>query len=325
MRDDVSDHFDGKRFFNPNAHTEKTLRDMMRMFGNDPTRVSVPWPERVENRAFPPPPKSVSAGQIAITYVGQATFLLQFDDINILTDPNFSKRASPVPWAGPKRVRPPGVAFNHLPPIHYVLLSHNHYDHMDLPTLRRLRNKSSARIITGLGNGCYLARKGIRKSVELDWWQAYEPRPEVRITYVPAQHWSNRGLFDRRRMLWGGHVIQAPVGRIYFAGDSGYPGYFGEIKTRLGSPNIALLPIGAYEPRWFMASHHMNPDEAVRAHVNLGARLSIGMHFATFRLTDEAIDAPVQALEVALREHQISPDAFRVPEFGETMYWTEGL
>jgi L-ascorbate metabolism protein UlaG (beta-lactamase superfamily) len=143
----------------------------------------------------------------------------------------------------------------------------------------------------------------------------------MRITYVPAQHWSSRGIFSRRRMLWGGHVVEIPAGRLYFAGDSGYPGHFREIGQCVGQPDIALLPIGAYEPRWFMAAQHMNPDEAVRAHLDLGARLSIAMHFATFRLSQEAINAPVDALEVARRQHGVSSEAFRVPDFGETIYW----
>jgi L-ascorbate metabolism protein UlaG (beta-lactamase superfamily) len=323
MSSAVSDHFDGKRFFNPAVDTDKSFRDLLRMLRGDGLRMPVPWPPRVDNRSFPPPPPSVPPDQIAVTYIGQATFLLQCAGFNILTDPTFSERASPVRWAGPKRVRDPGVAFGHLPPIDLVLLSHNHYDHMDLSTLRRLRRRWNPPIVTGLGNGRYLARKGIRQCIELDWWQSCEPRSGVHITYVPAQHWSSRGFFDRRRMLWGGHVLRVPGGRVYFAGDSGYPGHFCEIGQRLGAPDIALLPIGAYEPRWFMSSQHMNPHEAVRAHLDLGARLSVAMHFATFRLSDEALDAPVQALEIARQEHGVSPEAFRVPEFGETWHWSK--
>src|SRR5262249_9155358 len=161
---------------------------------------------------------------IALTHIGQATFLLQFGGLNILTDPNFSERASPVGWAGPKRVRDPGVALERLPRIDLILLSHNHYDHMDLPSLRRLRYRWNPPLVTGLGNGRYLAGKTLRKCVELDWWESWDPKPGVCVYYVPAQHWSSRGFFSRRRMLWGGHVIQAPAGRVYFAGDTGYPG-----------------------------------------------------------------------------------------------------
>jgi L-ascorbate metabolism protein UlaG (beta-lactamase superfamily) len=315
-----SDHFDGKKFFNPAIDTDKTLKDFLRILrGGGRTPVS-PWPKQVDNPNFPPPPDSVSAGEIAVTYIGHATVLLQFLGSNVLTDPNFSERAGPFNWLGPRRVRNPGVAFENLPPIDIVLLSHNHYDHMDLPSLRRLRERWNPPIVTGLGNGAYLARKGISGSIELDWWQQCEPRPGLRITYVPAQHWSSRGLFDRRRMLWGGHMVGSEAGRVYFAGDTGYPGHFGEIRKRFGPPDVALLPIGAYEPRWFMAAQHINPEEAVRAHRELEARFSVAIHFGTFRLSEEAIDEPVAALQAALQEHGVSAAAFRVPGFGETLY-----
>jgi L-ascorbate metabolism protein UlaG (beta-lactamase superfamily) len=312
----VSDHCDGRRFFNPHVDTDKSPADLHRWRA---TRQPAPWPSRVENETLPPPPDAAAPGEIVATHIGQATFLLQLDGANVLTDPIFSRRASPVRWAGPTRVRDPGVAFADLPRIDLVLLSHNHYDHMDLPSLRRIRRRWRAPIVTGLGNGRYLRWHGIGGAIELDWWGAAEPRPGMRVTYVPAQHWSKRGLFDGRRMLWGGHVIEAQGARVYFAGDTGYPGHFREIRERLGRPDIALLPIGAYEPRWFMGPQHMNPDDAVRAHLDLDARRSLAMHFATFHLTDEAIDAPVQALDVALRAHGVSPQAFRVPRFGEPL------
>jgi L-ascorbate metabolism protein UlaG (beta-lactamase superfamily) len=174
--------------------------------------------------------------------------------------------------------------------------------------------------VAGLGNARLLASHGLEHVTELDWWQSIELRPDVRLTFVPAQHWSGRAFGDRRRMLWGGYWFDAPGGRVYFAGDTGYPAQFREIRRRLGAPTIALLPIGAYEPRWFMAPQHVNPEEAVRAHLDLGARLSIGMHFATFhQLSDEAMDAPVRALAVALQGHDVSADAFRVLGFGETL------
>jgi L-ascorbate metabolism protein UlaG (beta-lactamase superfamily) len=195
---------------------------------------------------------------------------------------------------------------------------------MDLPTLRRLRERWNPRIVTGLGNARYLARKQITGAIELDWWERCEPKTGLGVTYVPAQHWSSRTLFDRRRMLWGGHMIESPQGRVYFAGDTGYPGHFGEIRNRLGPPDIALLPIGAYEPRWFMAPQHINPEAAVRAHKQLEARLSVAIHFGTFRLSEEAIDDPVAELKAALSAHEIPSAQFRVPEFGETFYWRGG-
>ena len=312
----LSDHFDGQRFFNPGANRDKGWRELLRWRRS---RRPAPWPNQVANGSFPPPPDTVPPGQIAITYIGQATLLLQVNGVTLLTDPIFSDRA--MAWFGPKRVRPPAVALDRLPPIDCVLLSHNHYDHMDLPSLRRLRDRGDPPIVTGLGNGRYLERKGLPHCVELDWWQAWQPRPDLSVRYVPARHWSSRHPFDRRRMLWGGHMVTAPAGRLYFAGDTAYSPHFQEIGRRLGAPDIALLPIGAYEPRWFMADQHIDPDEAVRAHRDLGAGLSIAMHFGTFPLADEAIDAPPQALALARHRHGVAAEAFRVPGFGETITW----
>jgi L-ascorbate metabolism protein UlaG (beta-lactamase superfamily) len=313
----MSQHFDGKRFFNPGLpRSNRRFGDFLRWQLSGQRR---PWPPQASQPPAPPPAASVAADRIAATFVGHATFLIQTAGLNILTDPVFSDRASPIAWAGPRRVRPPALRFDDLPPIHAVLVSHNHYDHMDLPTLRRLHERWRPTIVTGLGNGRYLSRRGLGETVELDWWQGWSPRPEVTITFVPVQHWSRRGLRDTRQTLWGGHVVAAPAGRVFFAGDTAYPAYFRDIKDRLGAPDMALLPIGAYEPRWFMGGQHMNPDDAVRAHLDLGARLSIAMHFATFHLTDEAIDEPVRHLAEARERHEVAAEAFRVPAFGETI------
>lgn len=314
-RPQASDHCDGERFFNPGIDTDKRLGDLLRWrFSRRPAR----WPSCIADDD-PPLPEAPRPGEVSITYIGHATLLLRFAGVTVLTDPVFSERASPFRWLGPKRVRAPAIALDDLPKIDAVVLSHNHYDHMDLPSLRQLRDRWNPPVVTGIGNGRYLAARGVRNVTELDWWERAEAAPALSIAYVPAQHWSRRRLWDTNRMLWGGHVIEAGGARVYFAGDTGYPGHFSAIAQRLGAPDVALLPIGAYEPRWFMAPQHMNPLEAVRAHRDLGARLSIAMHFATFPLTDEAIDAPATALAAARIELGIAEADFRVPGFGETI------
>jgi L-ascorbate metabolism protein UlaG (beta-lactamase superfamily) len=311
----ANDHCDGKRFFSPGVATDKGLGDFLRWRFS---RKAAPWPQWIVDD-HPPSLEPLRPGEFAVTFIGHATLLLRLPGFAVLTDPIFSERASPIGWMGPKRVRAPAIGLDDLPRIDVVLLSHNHYDHMDLPSLRRIRDLWNPPIVTGIGNGAYLATKGLRNAIELDWWERTEPLPRLSIVYVPAQHWSRRRPWDTNRMLWGGHVVEAGGARVYFAGDTGYPAQFGEIARRLGAPDMALLPIGAYEPRWFMAPQHMNPDEAVRAHLDLGARLSIAMHFATFPLTDEAIDAPAAALATARKAHGVAEQSFRIPAFGETI------
>jgi len=312
----VSDHFDGRRYHNPGRAGARSLWQVIRWAL---TRRKRPWPRWVDDPPRPAPPPRVAAHEIAVTFVNHATFLLQLGGVNVLTDPIWSERASPVQWAGPRRVRRPGVAFEQLPPIDVVLVSHTHYDHLDLPTLLRLERRDAPRIVTGLGNRRFLNRRGLAKVEELDWWQTFSFRDSVRFTMTPAQHFSRRGLFDHNATLWGGFWIEYGAKKLFFAADTAYNGHFREIRERLGSPDVALLPIGAYEPRWFMAAAHMNPEEAVQAHLDLGAALSVAMHFGTFQLTDEPIDEPVRALRESLARHGISDGTFRVLEFGETL------
>lgn len=314
----VSDHFDGTLFFNPGVSTDKSLVDLLRW---QRRRVRAPWPKTVDNPPAAPPPTVVAPDAMALTFIGQSTYLIRTADCVLLTDPIFSNRASPFGFAGPKRVRPPGVALADVPRVDIILLSHNHYDHMDLATLRTLHARWRPLIVTGLGNGAYLERKGIPGALELDWWGMCNPVAGVRITYVPAQHWSSRTGRDRRRMLWGGHVVECGAGRLYFAGDTAYFNGFNLIRDRCGTPDVALLPIGAYEPRWFMKSQHMNPAEAVRAHRELGASLSLSMHWGTFQLTDEGIDAPLQALAAAVEKQGVPPERFLAPPPGTTVEW----
>jgi L-ascorbate metabolism protein UlaG (beta-lactamase superfamily) len=307
------DHFDGSRFFNPHAPEGKSLQDVRRWRR---TRQKTPWPERIDDPSFPPPGRA-APDRISATFIGHSTFLVQIGGVRVLTDPIWSERCSPVRFAGPRRARRPGQNLDALPGVDLLLVTHNHYDHMDLPTLRQVRKRWAPRVATGLGNARHLAKAGISTAVELDWWQSTELAGAL-VTYVPAQHFSSRGLHDRNQCLWGGFVIEAGGAVVYFAGDSGYCPHFAEIGHRFPRIDLALLPIGAYEPRWFMRQQHVNPDEAVRAHLDLRSRRSLGMHFGTFQLTDEAIDAPVLALRHAQAAAGLSDADFGVLAFGET-------
>lgn len=316
----VSDHCDGRRFFNPLGRLQaRGFSELPRWwYQRLVLRQGSRWPRTVPAPPAPTLPTAVPAGHVAITFIGHATFLLQLPGMNILTDPIFATRAGPFGLLGPKRVRPPALRLEQLPRIDVVLLSHNHYDHLDLATLRALARQHRPRIVTTLGNSAWLEARGVPAAVELDWWQRHPALPELTVTCTPAQHFTARTPWDRCRTLWGGFLLQAPTGSIYFAGDTGWAPFFTEIKNRLGSPDLALLPIGAYEPRWFMEAVHMTPDEAVRAHLALGARRSIGMHFGTFQLTDEAMNAPLEALAVARETYGINPVDFSTRPCGET-------
>jgi L-ascorbate metabolism protein UlaG (beta-lactamase superfamily) len=309
-----SDHFDGTRFFNPDMRTGRSFKDFLRW---QRTRQRTQWPAWVENRARPALPPTLESGQIALTFINHITFLLQFRGLNILTDPVYSQRVSPFRAVGPKRVRDPGLAFDQLPPIHLVLITHNHYDHLDIETLLRLEEAHSPRFITSLGNRAFLQEFGLTSVDELDWWQSVEAA-DATVTLTPAQHWSSRRPRNRNRTLWGGFMVRASKRLVYFAGDTGYWKHFRAIREKSGQVDLALLPIGAYEPRWFMSDQHMNPDDAVRAHLDLEAKMSVGTHFGCFQLTDEGIDDPPRELAAARERHGVPSDAFQVLETGET-------
>jgi L-ascorbate metabolism protein UlaG (beta-lactamase superfamily) len=274
------------------------------------------WPARVDQPAQRPP--GLDGAAAVVTFIGHSTFLIQTAAGNILTDPMFSRRAGPLNVLGPRRVRQPAVMFDDLPPISIVLLSHNHYDHCDLRTLGMLATRFDPVVVTPVGNGTLVRSAGIRKVEELDWWQDAKTSA-LPIALTPAQHFSARSPLDRNRALWGGFVLVAGGSRIFFAGDSAYGPLFRDIRQRLGPIDLALLPIGAYEPRWFMQAVHMNPAEAVQAHLDLEASESVGMHFGTFQLTTEGIDEPLRALEDACRARNIPPSRFRTLQFGESM------
>jgi L-ascorbate metabolism protein UlaG (beta-lactamase superfamily) len=308
-----SDHFDGERFFN-HVTTEGRFTDFVRWRLN---RDAGPWDEWIESEPGAPPPERVTAGGLRATFVNHSTVLLQMDGLNVLTDPVWSERVSPVSFTGPRRKRAPGLRFEDLPPIDVVLISHNHYDHLDVPTLRCLAASHAPRVLAGLGNAQYLTAEGIGRAEDLDWMEGTDAAPGVRITCVPAQHFSGRGLTDRNGTLWCGFVIEGPSGAVYFAGDTGYGPHFAQAREDFGPFRLALLPIGSYRPEWFMAPVHTSPAEAVRAHHDLGAATSIGIHFGTFALGDDGQHEPLTDLEAALAADPIDDTRFWTLENGE--------
>ena len=313
----VSDHFDGTRFFDPNGAQPRSTLDLIRWrLGG--TRAS--WPERSPSAYADRPPAEVNDTSWRISFVGHASLLLQTAGLNLLLDPVWSERVSPVSFAGPMRVNDPGIAFEALPPINAVLVSHAHYDHLDLPTLSRLAAAHRPRVITPLGNDAIMQGRDPAIAAEAyDWGDRATLPGGASVTLVPVQHWSARGLTDRNKALWAGFVIETPAGRIFHVADSGYGGghHFRGAKERHGPFRLAILPIGAYEPRWFMSDQHMNPTEAVQAFRDCGAELALAHHHGTFQLTDEAIDAPPLALAQAITAEGIPAEQFRVLQPGQ--------
>jgi len=312
-----SRHFDGKIFSNLDGIKARGFKDIIKWaLSGDPGTWTKLHQKHTEFGSI----KHARNGyeDVHITFVNHATFLIQIDGMNILTDPVWSLRASPFQWIGPKRMRPPGIRFQDLPEIDLVLISHNHYDHLDKNSVRALKNAFDPQFIAPLGVSEYLNKLGIERTRDMDWWNRRDISKKLSISSVPAQHFSGRGLSDRDKTLWCGYILQTPSTTVYFAGDTGYDGFFKKIGAEFDPIDVALIPIGAYRPRWFMRPIHVNPEEAVLIHRDIGARTSIGMHFGTFPLADDGMSEAREDLEKAKNKHGLSHEEFITLQEGET-------
>jgi L-ascorbate metabolism protein UlaG (beta-lactamase superfamily) len=332
----VSDHYDGERFFNPGfppygAGGPQRFLGRMLQGGQRAT-----WPERVAvTHGYPPaeatlcPPLKgavvenwrrcvdrVDPNGMWVTWIGHSTALIQAGGLNILTDPIWSERASPVSFVGPKRVREPGIRFDDLPKIDVILISHNHYDHMDLPTLKRLWERDRPLIVTSLGNDTILKKERVEARA-LDWNGRVRTALGAEVVVAPNHHWGSRWGTDRNRALWSAFSIRTPAGNIFYAGDTGWGDGAWVREAAAGGPyRLAIIPIGAYEPRDFMKTNHINPEEAVRIHEALNPSMSLGVHWGTFQLTFEGINDPPQRLRELTRARAIPPGRFVTTEVG---------
>lgn len=307
----ITDHFDGTQFYNPGKPLNKGMLEVLKWQW---TRTPQPWPEYADLPSLDQPPQRVRGNQLRVSFVGHVTVLLQTQGLNILTDPVWSDRASPLSWIGPQRVHPPGIRFDDLPPIDLVLVSHNHYDHLDLPTLERLWHRDHPRIIVPLGNDALIAARIPAAQIDArDWGEHVQVTPELSIHLEPMHHWSARTPFDRNRALWATFVLATPGGAVVFVGDSGYGDgeYFRKIGEKFEKFRLAMLPIGSYDPRWFMAYGHMNPEEAVCAYHDLGQPSTLPIHYGTFQLADTGYEAPLRDLKAAMERAKVPAEQIR--------------
>jgi L-ascorbate metabolism protein UlaG (beta-lactamase superfamily) len=313
-----SDHFDGRRFFNPGHPWKSSFAKLLKWRFS--ARNKALWPASYPSPFHEIPPERVTGSTLRVTFIGHASFLYQTEGLNLLVDPVWSERASPFAFIGPKRVNPPGVSFEDLPPIDIVLLTHNHYDHLDLPTMARLWHQHHPRIITPLGNDTILKNFIPQVRVETaDWGDSITLGPQLTVRLEPTLHWSARGMLDRLHALWASFAIRTSAGTIFHIGDTGFGegSLYREISRRHPDIRLATLPIGAYEPRWFMHPHHVNPEEAVEIFNLLKARKAIAHHWGTFPLSDEGIDHPPETLALARAKHGISEERFHAMRPGE--------
>ena len=317
----ISDHFNGTRFFNPDGIPPGSLRDLVRWKwgGGKPAR----WPKRFASSfAGNKPAERMEGAGLRVTMIGHASLLIQTAGLNILTDPVFSERVSPFSFIGPRRRNPPGIAFSDLPPIDLILVTHNHYDHLDLASLKMLEARSGAPIITPLGNDTIIRRAVPKADITAtDWGDRREFRDGVVIHTEPCHHWSARGSRDRRMALWAAFVIETPHGKIYHIGDTGFHDgiNYRAAAEKHGGFRLGILPVGAYEPRWFMKGQHQNPEEAVEGMKLANIAHALGHHWGTFQLTDEPIEDPPRALAEAMARAGLEPERFRALRPGEAV------
>lgn len=320
----MSDHFDGTRFFNPGKPMNKGFLTVLkwRLTGQ-----REPWPQYLDLPFTDHPPQRVQGNALRVSFVGQVTTLIQTQGLNILTDPLWSERTSPLTWVGPKRVHPPGIRFEDLPPIDLVLISHNHYDHLDLATIERLWRRDKPRILTPLGNDTLIHTRIPDAHIETrDWGQQIDINPQLGVHFEPMHHWSARSPFDRNRALWAAFILTTPGGNIYFVGDSGFGGgeYFHQAKAKYGSFRLAILPIGSYDPRWFMGYGHMHPEESIQAWNLIGRPFMLPTHYRTVQLADTGYDKPLIDLRAAMAAVKAEENCIRPLMAGEH-WWVEEI
>jgi L-ascorbate metabolism protein UlaG (beta-lactamase superfamily) len=283
------------------------------------TRSPAQWPESRPVARTPVVNRNLNGSEASITWIGHSTFLIEFEGLRVITDPVYSDWIGFTSWLSSTRVTPPALKLEQTPKVDLILVSHDHFDHMDLPSLEFFAKRDDPVIVAGLGSKPLLEETGFKKIVELDWYANHSIRDGVSVTFIPAQHWSMRVPFVRNTRLWGGFYLKVRDKTLYFVGDTGYhPKLFKEIHDRVGPVDFAFIPIGAFKPQDFVRDQHIDPIDAVELHRDVKSRKSVGMHFGTFQLTDEGIDEPCELLESTVKKKELGSDEFTCMAIGET-------